>query len=168
MPDNFAGVGELLCVADYLLAATRVEEIDGRQVRRIVFDIPENTYGIANGWVSGLAQGMAGQVLLAAHLETGDEKYLRAARELRNLFFVPVTSGGVRVEISPQQVWYEEYAKPGTRPPLVLNGHLLALDFLYWMSQVDPDRRNERAFRFGRSRGRRHDRPLFRSGVELL
>ena len=137
--DNFAGVAELLCVADYLLAVTRVEDFDGRPVRRIVFDIPENTYGIANGWVSGLAQGMAGQVLLAAHLETGDGKYLRAARELRNLFFVPVTSGGVRVEISPQQVWYEEYAKPGTRPPLVLNGHLLALDFLYWMSRVDAD-----------------------------
>ncbi len=90
--DNFAGVAELLCVADYLLAVTRVEDFDGRPVRRIVFDIPENTYGIANGWVSGLAQGMAGQVLLAAHLETGDGKYLRAARELRNLFFVPVTS----------------------------------------------------------------------------
>ena len=132
-----AGVGELLCVADYLLAVAHVEEMDGRQVRRIVFDVPETTYGIASGWVSGLAQGMAGQVLLAAHLETGDGKYLHAARELRNLYFVPLSSGGVRVEIAPQLAWYEEYAHPGTRPPLVLNGHLLALDFLYWMSRVD-------------------------------
>lgn len=140
LPDyaaRIAGDGELLCVADSLLATAPVEEIDGIQVRRIVFDIPESTYGIASGWVSGLAQGMAGQVLLAAHLETGDEKYLRAARDLCNLFFVPVSSGGVRVEISPQLTWYEEYAKPGTRPPLVLNGHLLALDFLYWMTKAD-------------------------------
>jgi len=152
LPDyagRFAGVGELLCVADYLLAATRTEEIDGRQVRRIVFDIPEDTYGIAKGWVSGLAQGLAGQVLLAAHLETGDEKYLRAARDLRNLFFVPVSSGGVRVEISPQSVWYEEYAKPGTSPPLVLNGHLLSLDFLYWMSRADPDAETNALFELG-------------------
>ena len=152
LPDyagHFAGAGELMCVADYLLAATHAQEIDGWQVRRIVFDIPEETYGIANGWVSGLAQGMAGQVLLAAHLETGDEKYLSAARELRNLFFVPVSSGGVRVEISPQRVWYEEYAKPGTRPPLVLNGHLLALDFLYWLSQVDSDRETKALFDSG-------------------
>ena len=132
-----AGVDELLCVADYVLEVAHVEELDGRQVRRIVFDVPEATYGIAGGWVSGLAQGMAGQVLLAAHLETGDGKYLRAARELRNLYYVPVASGGVRVEMAPQQAWYEEYAHPGTRPPLVLNGHLLALDFLYWMSRVD-------------------------------
>lgn len=152
LPDyagRFAGVGELKCVADYLLAATHVEEIDGRQVRRIVFDIPEKTYGIANGWVSGLAQGMAGQVLLAAHLETGDGKYLSAARDLRNLFFVRVSSGGVRVEISPQLAWYEEYAKPGTRPPLVLNGHLLALDFLYWLSRVDAGGESKALFDSG-------------------
>lgn len=152
LPDyagRFAGVGELVCVADYLLAATHVEEIDGRPVRRIVFEIPEKTYGIATGWVSGLAQGMAGQVLLAAYLETGDEKYLRAARDLRNLFFVPVSSGGVRVEVTPQLVWFEEYAKPGIRPPLVLNGHLLALDFLYWMSRVDPDGETNALFNSG-------------------
>jgi hypothetical protein len=144
-----AGAGGLLCVADYLLAAASVGEIGGRRVRRIVFDIPERTYGIANGWVSGLAQGMAGQVLLAAHLETGDEKYLRAARELRNLFLIPVSSGGIRVEISPQMAWYEEYAKPGTRPPLVLNGHLLALDFLYWMARADPGGGNGALFNSG-------------------
>lgn len=144
-----AGVHELLCVADYVLAVAHVEEVDGRQVRRIVFDVPQVTYGIAGGWVSGLAQGMAGQVLLAAHLETGDGKYLRAARELRNLYFVPVSSGGVRVDIAPQQAWYEEYAHPGTRPPLVLNGHLLALDFLYWMSRADPDPESQDLFDSG-------------------
>jgi hypothetical protein len=140
LPDyagRLAGTREMLCVADYLLAATQVEEIGGRPVRKIVFEVPEETYGIDGGWVSGLTQGMAGQVLLAAHLEGGDGKYLRAARELRNLYFVPVSAGGVRVELSPQLVWFEEYAKPGIPPPLVLNGHLLALDFLYWMSRFD-------------------------------
>lgn len=142
LPDyagRIVGTAEVLCVADYLLAATRVQYIGGRPVRRVVFDVPENTYGIAAGWVSGLAQGMVGQVLLAAYLETGDDSYLIGARELRNLFLVPVAEGGVRVEISPDATWYEEYAEPGTPPPLVLNGHLLALDFLYWMSLADPD-----------------------------
>ena len=147
--EEFAGVDELLCVADFLLTASEVEEIDGRRLRRIVFEIPQNTYGLANGWVSGLAQGMTGQVLLAAYLETRDAKYLRAARELRNLLFVPVDEGGVRVELSPQSVWYEEYAQPGIRPPLVLNGHLLALDFLHWMYQVDPDGETKALFDSG-------------------
>ena len=144
-----AGPGELLCVADYLLAVAHVEEVGGRQVRRIVFEIPEATYGIASGWVSGLAQGMAGQVLLAAHVETGDAKYLHAARDLRNLYFVPVSSGGVRVDVAPQLAWYEEYAHPGTPPPLVLNGHLLALDFLYWMSRADAGGETDALFASG-------------------
>jgi len=137
--DEIAGVHELLCVADLILRATEVQEIDGRRVRRIVFDVPQSTYHLTNGWVSGLAQGMTGQVLLAAYVETHDDKYLRAASDLRNLFLVPVDQGGVRVDVSPNVVWYEEYAQPGARPPLVLNGHLLALDFLYWMYQVDGD-----------------------------
>ena len=89
--EELAGVGELLCVADYLLAATRGAGNRRQAGTADRLRHPGETYGIANGWVSGLAQGMAGQVLLAAYLETGDEKYLRAARELRNLFFVPVS-----------------------------------------------------------------------------
>jgi len=146
---KLAGVEELRCVADVLLAITEPEEIEGRQVRRLVFDIPQGTYRLRKGWVSGLAQGMSGQVLLAVYVETHDEKYLRAARELRNLLFVPVDQGGVRVELSPSSDWYEEYAQPGVRPPLVLNGHLLALDFLYWMHQVDRDEESKALFDSG-------------------
>jgi hypothetical protein len=152
LPDDaavFAGVHELLCVADLFLATAQPDEIDGKRVRRIIFDIPQSTYQLSSGWVSGLAQGMTGQVLLAAYVETRKSKYLRAALELRNLFLVPVDNGGIRVELSPGSVWYEEYAQSGVRPPLVLNGHLLALDFLYWMYRVDGNPETKALFDSG-------------------
>ncbi len=134
-----AGDTDLQCVADFLLESAPVEEMGARTVRAMRFDIFEPRYGLKPGWVSGLTQGFAGQVFLATYLLTGDQRYLKAAAEVGNLLDVPVREGGVRVEISPGLYWYEEYAQQGQDPPLVLNGHLLALDFLYWMRQAAPD-----------------------------
>lgn len=133
------GTNELWCVADYLIAASKRQLLDGRDVRAFRFDIPQTKYGLTSGWVSGLAQGLVGQVFLGAYLTRGDQKYLSAARETGQLLAVNLANGGVKVEMPDGAVWYEEYAQNGVEPPLVLNGHLLALDFLYWMRQFEDE-----------------------------
>ena len=134
-----SSLADLKCVADFLLESAPEENIGSRTVRVMRFDINQSKYGLTPGWVSGLAQGFAGQVFLATYLLEQDEKYLNAAIEVGNLLRVPIDQGGVRVEISPGIYWYEEYAQMGRDPPLILNGHILALDFLYWMRQAEPD-----------------------------
>jgi hypothetical protein len=131
------GQRELRCVADYFLAVSARDEIAGQQVRSYPFHNNYEKYNLESGWVSGLTQGLVGQVLLAAYLDSNDEAYLFAAREAGNLLSVDIEDGGVQVRISPDAVWFEEYAQAGAEPALVLNGHLLALDYLYWMRQVD-------------------------------
>jgi hypothetical protein len=133
-----AGLEELRCVADHFLASGEIVTIGSRRVRVFRFAQPYGTYGLGAGWVSGLTQGMVGQTLLAAYLAFGDGKYLDGAREAGALLAVDIGRGGARIELPEGAIWFEEYAQPGVRPPMVLNGHLLALDFLYWMQKQEP------------------------------
>ena len=134
---------DLRCVADYLLEVSPPENIGGLQVRAMRYDTEKPMYGLRPGWVSGLAQGFAGQVFLAAFVEHGDTRYLEAAVQAGNLLRVPINDGGVLVELSSGDIWFEEYAQAGQEPPLILNGHLLALDFLYWMARADSRARGQ-------------------------
>ena len=136
--DRRSDIGDLLCVADFLRSRYVTESLDGLPVRPVDYQIAKPDYGLPSGWVSGLAQGFVGQVFLAAHIHSGDPAYLEAARDTGNLLRVPVDSGGTAVAVASGEVWFEEYAFPGHEPPLVLNGHLLALDFLHWMRLADP------------------------------
>lgn len=131
------GDSELRCVAEFLFGAGRRESVQGETVRKLSFDIPYSRYNLHSGWVSGLAQGVVGQVFLAYYLNSGDQRYLTAAREVGRLLALDVNDGGVKVEMPNGGAWFEEYAQSGIEPPLVLNGHLLALDFLYWMDQAE-------------------------------
>jgi hypothetical protein len=133
------GDHELGCVAEFLIAVGDREHFNGNAARVFRFQIPYARYGLDSGWVSGLTQGVVGQVLLAYYLKSGDAKYLVAARETGRFLAVDLDQGGVRVSMNGGGAWYEEYAQKGVSPPLVLNGHLLALDFLYWLSLADSD-----------------------------
>ena len=140
LPDyakNRRGEAELRCVADYLLRVGERREIGERQVIAFPFDIEYPKYGLSEGWVSGLTQGLVGQIFIAAYLTQPEMAYLAAARATGALLAVDVDGGGARVELSDGAAWYAEYSQPGIGPPRVLNGHLLALDFLYWMKQFD-------------------------------
>jgi hypothetical protein len=133
------GEHELRCVANYLIAVSRRESLGGRNVRSFQFEIPHAKYDLEIGWVSGLAQGVVGQVFLGYYLVSGEQQYLVAAREVGQLLDVDISDGGVKVVLPTGGTWYEEYAQRGAKPPLVLNGHLLAMDFLYWMNQVEEE-----------------------------
>jgi len=142
---------ELICVADYLKAHSKEFEgtLHGDSEKSKVLAFPYNMdkplYEMKAPWVSGLAQSFAGQVMLAAYLRTEDESYLDAARSIANLLFLPISEGGVLVTFD-DGFWYEEYASPNSKPPLVLNGHLLSLDFLYWMNEFDRSDRWKTGF----------------------
>lgn len=142
LPDyakSLRGESELRCVAEFLIAVGPRERWQGEYVRALRFNIPHAKYNLDSGWVSGLAQGVVGQVFLAYYLSSGDQRYLAAAQEVARLLDVQIDAGGVRVDLPNGGIWFEEYAQSGARPPLVLNGHLLALDFLYWMDQIEAD-----------------------------
>ncbi|MFK8016098.1 MAG: D-glucuronyl C5-epimerase family protein [Gammaproteobacteria bacterium] len=129
---------DLRCIADFLLHVAPVERRGGLPVRAFRYDIPKSSYGIESGWYSGLAQSFAGQILLAAHVRFEDPVYLEAAIEVGNLLRVEIGDGGVKIPLADGAIWFEEYAQSGKTPPMVLNGHLLALDYLYWLGRADP------------------------------
>jgi len=78
-------------------------------------------------WRSGMAQGLALQVLIRAHSITNDEKYLNSAQRLLNCFFVGLENGGVTRKSAASGWWYEEYADEGSEETRVLNGMMFAV-----------------------------------------
>jgi heparosan-N-sulfate-glucuronate 5-epimerase len=80
-------------------------------------------------WFSGLAQGQGLSVLIRAHVETGDPKYLQAAQKVLWSLLVPVSDGGVQYKDSSNYIWIEEYL---IEPPThILNGFIWALWGIY-------------------------------------
>ena len=75
-------------------------------------------------WYSGLAQGQGISLLVRAHAETGDRKYLNAASLAFASFLADVASGGIVFCDSDQNIWFEEYiVSPATH---ILNGFIWA------------------------------------------
>lgn len=75
-------------------------------------------------WYSGLAQGQGISVLVRAHQESGDAKYLAAAERALASFFQPISAGGVAFTDDRGDLWFEEYI---VAPPThILNGFIWA------------------------------------------
>jgi hypothetical protein len=88
-------------------------------------------------WYSGLAQGQGVSMLLRAHAQAGDEKYLRAADRAFVSLMRPIDVGGVLFEDREKNLWIEEYL---VDPPThILNGFIWALwgVFDYWVARSD-------------------------------
>ena len=80
-------------------------------------------------WYSGLAQGQGLSLLVRAHRETSDVRYLDASHKAFTAFLRPVAEGGVAWEWSDGDIWFEEYI---VHPPThVLNGFIWALWGIY-------------------------------------
>lgn len=75
-------------------------------------------------WYSGLAQGQGISLLVRAHAESGDKKFLQAARQAFQSFLTNVAAGGVTFTDSDGDLWFEEYIV--SRPTHILNGFIWA------------------------------------------
>ena len=75
-------------------------------------------------WYSGLAQGQGISLLVRAHAETGNEKYLDSAALAFRSFLVNVASAGVTFTDEHGNVWFEEYIV--SPPTHILNGFIWA------------------------------------------
>jgi hypothetical protein len=75
-------------------------------------------------WYSGLAQGQGISVLVRAHVESGDVRYLVAAQHAIACFYRPVAEGGVAITDDRGDLWFEEYIV--SPPTHILNGFIWA------------------------------------------
>ena len=80
-------------------------------------------------WYSALAQGQGISVLVRAHKESGDARYLEAARAAFVSFQRPITEGGVAFTDESGDLWFEEYLV--SPPTHILNGFIWALWGVY-------------------------------------
>jgi hypothetical protein len=88
-------------------------------------------------WYSALAQGQGISVLVRAHQETSDARYLESARLATAVFFKPTNQGGVAFTDEHGDVWFEEYIV--SPPTHILNGFLWAAWGLYDFSLATHD-----------------------------
>ena len=80
-------------------------------------------------WYSALAQGQGISLLVRAHKESGEPRYLDAARQAYASFQQPIDKGGVAFTDESGDLWFEEYI---VFPPThILNGFIWALWGIY-------------------------------------
>ena len=80
-------------------------------------------------WSSALAQGQGISLLVRAHKESGDSRYLDAARQAFASFQQPIDKGGVAFTDESGGLWFEEYIV--SPPTHILNGFIWALWGVY-------------------------------------
>ncbi len=80
-------------------------------------------------WHSALAQGQGISLLVRAHAETREQKYLVAATAAFRSFLVSTDAGGVTFTDATGDLWFEEYIV--SPPTHILNGFMWALWGVY-------------------------------------
>lgn len=75
-------------------------------------------------WYSALAQGQGISVLVRAHKESGEARYIEAAEQALASFYRPVEEGGVHFMDDRGGLWFEEYIV--SPPTHILNGFIWA------------------------------------------
>jgi len=95
-------------------------------------------------WYSALAQGQGISVLVRAHKESGDARYLDAAGRAFAAFQQPIDSSGVAFTDESGDLWFEEYIV--SPPTHILNGFIWALWGVYDYSLATRDRSAQQLF----------------------
>jgi hypothetical protein len=95
-------------------------------------------------WYSGLAQGQGISVLVRAHKESRDGRYLEAAKRALASFYTPVTEGGVAFTDDRGDLWFEEYIV--SPPTHILNGFIWAAWGVYDYFLATRDRSAQELF----------------------
>ncbi len=120
---------KFLTVADWLVKSLE-PNTKGIPVWHHYFDF-EYRDTLKAPWYSGLAQGLGISVLLRAHDETGNEKYVQAANDAFKSIRTHVEDGGVQFK-DDDDIWLEEYI---VDPPThILNGFIWGLWGVYDMA----------------------------------
>lgn len=116
---------KLLACADW---AVDNQQNDGSWVT-FSYENPEHPY-------SSMAQGEGISMLIRAHIVTGNEQYMFAARKAKNFMLKPISDGGA-TDYQGDDVYLYEC----THDPLILNGWIFSLWGLYDYSKyIDDDR----------------------------
>jgi hypothetical protein len=127
---------KFLTVADWLVANLE-QNPAGLSVWNHHFDWEYRTT-LKSPWYSGLAQGQGISLLVRAHRETGDIKYLGAAQRAFMTFLENVDRGGVVYQDKEGHSWFEEYLV--SPPTHILNGFIWATwgVYDYFLATGDP------------------------------
>jgi hypothetical protein len=134
---------KIIEIANFLVHFAEIKKYDNISyaIYPYKFDYPR--YNLTSPWYSGMAQGLIIETLLSAYNITDEQIYLRYAQLSGNALRVPVDSGGTANWINRDVVWFEEYASSkNTSHPFVLNGHIFALEGLYWIKKYDENFNN--------------------------
>jgi len=113
---------KFMSVADWLVANLEQNEA-GIWVWNHHFDWEYRT-PLKAPWYSGLAQGQGISMLVRAHRETGDERYMEAAERAFESFTKTTEQGGISHIDSEGDYWIEEYIV--SPPTHIINGFIWA------------------------------------------
>lgn len=128
---------KILSVADYFINNYKSEEINNMSVVRLPYNFNYPSYDLKNPWYSGMAQGLASVVLLAAYDITTENKYLEMAEKIGLALTIPISEGGTLINLSNNGIWHEEYADSTKElHPKVLNGNIFAIDGIFWLKII--------------------------------
>ena len=89
-------------------------------------------------WYSALAQGQGISVLVRAHRESDETRYIEAAQRAFVAFQRSIADGGVAFTDESGDLWFEEYIV--SPPTHILNGFIWALwgVYDYFLATLDP------------------------------
>lgn len=90
-------------------------------------DYPGGLYTLP--WYSAMAQGQGASVLLRAFIETGDNRFLKAAERALEPLFTDISRGGLSVVRDKQYIFPQEY--PTKFASDILNGAIFAYFGVY-------------------------------------
>jgi len=130
-------------------------EHDNYSLWEVTFNSTHKEYNMSPPWRSGLGQAHGIEILAKAYRMTGDEKYLKKAQSLANLFFIDTDDGGVTYK-DKDGWWYEEYADQNGSEPRVLNGMMFTLSAIYEFYNITGDEKAKFLFERGVSSLRNH------------
>ncbi len=107
-----------------------------------VWDYPfKNThYDVPAGWISGIGQSHIASILYRSFLLTGDQKFKGLSEKAMEVYFRPMSEGGVITE-DETGFWIQEIPNPLGIAHSVLNGHITAIFGIMDMEALSHDPR---------------------------
>jgi len=132
---------KFLLIADWM-TANLVQNAQEQWVWVHNFDF-EYRHTLRAPWISGLAQGQGVSLLVRAWKDTGEQKYVDAARRAFNTLLVDILDGGTLYTDQKGQLWIEEYLVPPP-PTHILNGFIWASwgVYDYWLATKEQRARD--------------------------